>query len=161
MKMIIILVAATVLLLGVGGGAAFFLLKKDAAPDAAAQAAAGKGKHAQMETPLEAGKDPIYQGLDPDFVVAFRNPQNVRFIKASIEVMTYDSSVVDALKQNMPAVRDAVLTVFGNQTEEKLSTAEGKEAFRAEILASIRNTLRKYTGKAGVEAVFFSNYVMQ
>ena len=161
MKTIIILVAAAVLLLGAGGGAAYFLLKKDAPTQAEAQTAAGKGKVAKMETPIEAGKEPIYQGLDPDFVVAFRNPKNVRFIKASIEVMTYDSSVIDALKQNMPAVRDGVLTVFGNQTEDKLSTTEGKEAFRGEILQSIRDTLKKYTGKSGVEAVFFTNYVMQ
>jgi flagellar protein FliL len=159
MKKIIIIAVAVVLVLGAGGGAAYFLLKKDPPPEAAANATEGEAGAAA--TLAEHGKEAIYHGLDPDFVVAFRDPKNVRFIKASIEVMTYDSSVVDDLKQHMPAVRDAVLTVFGNQTEEKLTTPEGKEDFRAEILASVRDTLQRLTGRPGVEAVYFTNYVMQ
>jgi flagellar protein FliL len=159
MKKIIIIAVAVVLVLAAGGGAAFFLLKKDTPPGEAASTGAGEAEAAA--TPAELGKDAIYHGLDPDFVVAFRDPKNVRFIKASIEVMTYDSSVIDDLKLHMPAVRDGVLTVFGNQTEEKLSSPEGKEAFRAEILASVRDTLQRLTGRPGVEAVYFTNYVMQ
>lgn len=161
MKKIIFIVVAVVLLLMVGGGTAFFLLKHDSPPDDAADIAKGEGAGGETVTPALTGKEPIYLGLDPDFVVAFQNPKNVRFIKASIEVMVFESSVIDALKLHMPAVRDGVLTVFGRQSEEKLSSPEGKEAFRAEILASVRDTLQRLIGKPGVEAVYFTNYVMQ
>jgi len=161
MKKVIIIVGVLVLLLGVGGGAALFLLKDDTPADAAADAAGAAGADDPAATPVAVGKKPIYFGLNPDFVVAFQNPKNVRFIKASIEVVTYESSVIDDLKLHMPAVRDGVLTVFGKQTEAGLSSPEGKEAFRAEVLASVRNTLQQLTGNPGVELVYFTNYVMQ
>ena len=107
------------------------------------------------------GKPPMYFGLDPDFVVAFQNPKTVRFLKASIEVVVYDQDVIDDLKLHMPAVRDAVLLLFSMQQEEDLMSIEGKEAFRAQILEKIRSTLERLTGSPGVEAVYFSNFVMQ
>lgn len=158
-KKLIIIIVAAVLLLGGGGGAAFFLLKSDPPPDTAANVA--EGEEGAVAATIPVGKEPIYFGLNPDFVVAFQHPVNVRFIKASVEVVTYESEVVDLLKLHMPAIRDGVLTVFGNQTEENLASPEGKEAFRAEILASVRGTLERLTGKPGVEAVYFTTYVMQ
>lgn len=158
MKKIIIIAAAVLLLGGVAGGAAYFML-------------GGKGESKAGEPPNADGsaqdpvaatdKTPIYHGLDPDFVIAFQDPKKVRFLKASIEVMVYDQDVIDDLKLHMPAVRDAVLLLFSTQKEENLMSVEGKEAFRAQILEKIRSTLERLTGRPGVEAIYFSNFVMQ
>ncbi len=153
----IIIIAAAVLLLGLAaGGAAYFMIGSDPV-DIASEPGTANGA-TKVALP---DKPPIYQGLDPDFIVAFQNPKKVRFLKASIEVMVYDHDVIDDLKLHMPAVRDAVLMLFSNQEEEDLMTVEGKEAFRAQILETIRSTLQRLTGNPGVEAVYFSNFVMQ
>ena len=94
-------------------------------------------------------------------MIAFQNPKTVRFVKASIEVMVRDDDVVDDLKLHMPAIRDAIIMLFSSKSEDDLITNEGKEKFRQEILQSIRDTLEGLTGKPGVEAVYFSNFVMQ
>lgn len=158
MKKIIIIAVAVLLLAVVAGGAAYFMLGKD--PDAQAGAVAGVDQAGEVPA-MVPGKPPIYFGLDPDFVVAFQNPKTVRFLKASIEVVVYDQDVIDDLKLHMPAVRDAVLLLFSMQKEEDLMSIEGKEAFRAQILEKIRSTLERLTGSPGVEAVYFSNFVMQ
>ncbi len=98
---------------------------------------------------------------NPDFVIAFQNPKSVRFVKASIEVMVRDDEVIDALKLHMPVIRDGIIMLFSTQTEDDLVTAEGKEKFRALILQEIRDNLEELTGNPGVEAVYFSNFVMQ
>lgn len=158
MKKIIIIAVAVVLLGGVAGGAAFFLMGGKSDTKAGEPPTTGEGGEAQAAV---SDKKPIYQGLDPDFVVAFQNPKKVRFLKASLEVMVYEPDVIDDLKLHMPAVRDAILLLFSTQEEENLMSVEGKEAFRAQILEKIRSTLDTLTGRPGVEAVYFSNFVMQ
>ena len=59
------------------------------------------------------------------------------------------------------AIRDGIIMLFSTKTEDDLLLAEGKEKFRAEILKEIRDTLEELTGTPGVEAVYFSNFVMQ
>lgn len=157
MNKMIIIGVAVVVLLAVGGGAAFFLLGSKDEPVAEGEAATGEAAAA-----VEMEKDPpIYHGLDPDFVYAFQNPKTVRFVKASIEVMVRDEDVIESIKLHMPAIRDGIILLFNEQTEDELLTVEGKEKFRAQILEKIRMTLEQLTGKPGVEAVYFSNFVMQ
>jgi len=158
MKKIIIIAVAVLILALVAGGAAYFLMAGDPVEVAGEPGTTDVAKPAEFVMP---DKPPIYHGLDPDFIVAFQNPQKVRFLKASLEVMVYDEDVIDDLKLHMPAVRDAVLLLFSDQKEEDLMSVEGKEAFRAQILERIRSTLERLTGKPGVEAVYFSNFVMQ
>lgn len=155
MKKIIIIAGAVLLLCGVAGGAAYFLLGDDA------DTVAGEPASTDAEQAALPDSPPIYHGLDPDFVIAFQDPKKVRFLKASLEVMVYDEDVIEDLKLHMPAVRDAVLLLFSTQEEENLMSIEGKEAFRAQILEKIRSTLEQLTGRPGVEAVYFSNFVMQ
>jgi flagellar FliL protein len=157
MKKIIIIGVAVVLLLAIAGGAAFFFL--GGSPDEALDAEIATGEAG--EASAEKLDPPIYHGLDPDFVIAFQNPKSVRFVKASIEVMVRDDEVIDALKLHMPVIRDGIIMLFSTQTEDDLVTAEGKEKFRALILQEIRGNLEELTGNPGVEAVYFSNFVMQ
>ena len=159
MNKIVIIGVAAVLLLALAGGAAFFFL--GGSSDQAmveGEAATGEGTGEASEVELDP---PIYHGLDPDFVIAFQNPKTVRFVKASLEVMVRDDDVIDALKLHMPAVRDAIIMLFSSKTEDDLLPPEGKERLRAEILKTIRDTLEGLTGSPGVEAVYFSNFVMQ
>lgn len=156
-KFIIIGVVAVLLLVAGGGAAWFFLGGSGDAQTLEGNAATGEGTE-QLAGDLDP---PIYHGLDPDFVIAFQNPKTVRFVKASIEVMVRDDDVIDALKLHMPAIRDGIIILFSQKQEEDLLTTEGKEKFRAEILQKVRDTLEELTGTPGVEAVYFSNFVMQ
>ena len=155
----IVIIGVAVLLLAAGGGAAFFFLSGSDEPQMVeGEAASGEGSGAVNSANLDP---PIYHGLDPDFVIAFQNPKSVRFVKASIEVMVRDDDVIEDLKLHMPAIRDAIIMLFSSKSEDDLITSEGKEKLRQEILQTIRDTLEGLTGKPGVEAVYFSNFVMQ
>lgn len=151
----IVIIAAAVLVLGlIAGGGTYFMLGGESAEPAATD-------DANAAAAAIPDRTPIYFGLDPDFVVAFQNPKKVRFLKASLEVAVYDEDVIDDLKLHMPAIRDAILLLFSTQEEDDLMSIAGKEAFRAQILEKIRSTLEHLTGEPGVEAVYFSNFIMQ
>ena len=142
---------------GIGVGAALFLLGGE--EEVAMNAEGGDVASEAVDT--SSKEPPIYVGLDPDFVVAFQNPKHARFIKASLEVMTRDKDVEDAIKLHMPVIRDSVLMLFSMQNEDELTSREGKEQFRAEILAEVQKVIEEHTGNPGVEAVYFTNLVMQ
>ena len=152
MKKIILIAVAVLLLAAIAAGAVLFL-KEDPSADgeAATEAAATAPKMA----------DPVYQGLDPDFVVAFQNPKTVRFIKLSVEVMARDDDVIEDVRLHMPAIRDKVIMLLSSKDEEGLLDVDGKEKLREELLAAIQEVLVKNTGAPGIEAVYFTNFVMQ
>lgn len=152
MKKIILIAVAVLLLVAIGVGAMLFL-KEDPPSE---NDAAGEPT---VELPKAA--DPVYQGLDPDFIVAFQNPKTVRFIKLSIEVMARDDDVIEAVKAHMPAIRDRVIMLLSSKDEAGLLDAEGKELLRAELLAAVQAVLQENTGVPGVEAIYFTNFVMQ
>jgi flagellar FliL protein len=61
----------------------------------------------------------------------------------------------------MPAIRDSVVMLLSTKEETALMSREGKEQLRAEILAEVQAVLEKNTGNPGIEAVYFTNFVMQ
>jgi flagellar FliL protein len=152
MKKIILIAVAVLLLAAIAAGAMLFL-KED-------QSADNEATTMDPEQVLKVG-DPIYQGLDPDFVVAFQNPKTVRFIKLSVEVMARDDDVIEHVKLHMPAIRDKIIMVLSSKDEGSLLEMDGKEQLRTELLGAVQAVLTKNTGAPGIEAVYFTNFVMQ
>lgn len=152
MKKIILIGVAVVVLLGTGIGAFFFL--QDDSP------AEGEEAVAEAEEKPKTA-DPLYQGLDPDFVVAFQTPETSRFLKLAVEVMARDDDVIEAVQQHRPAIRDRVIMLLSSKNESELISADGKEQLRAEVLESVQSVLEEITGSPGVEAVYFTSFVMQ
>jgi len=152
MKKIIIIVVGVLLLAGIGVGAMLFL--KEEPP------VEGESVEGAAEKPSEVA-EPIYQGLDPDFIVAFQNPKTVRFVKLSLEVMARDDDVIEAVKHHMPAIRDRVIILLSSKSETSLLDTGGKEQLRSELLSAVQEVLMENIGDAGIEAIYFTNFVMQ
>ncbi len=124
---------------------------------------ANKGGDAE-EHQTEDGKPsapPTYFAFEPPIVVNFQDPSGSRYLQITLEVMTYDPEVVTAIESHMPVLRNNLLLLLSAQSLESLSTLEGKQEMRADILAEIQAVLTERTGKAGVEEVYFTTFVMQ
>ena len=140
-KKLIIIIAVVVLLALGGGGAAFMLSGGD---DAAVAA------------------DPIYIPLDPAFVVNFQDKnQKTKFLKAELNVVTYNEDVPEAVMKHMPAIRNNLILLFSRQLYEDLLPHEGKEVLRAEALAEVQSVIEKQVTGSGIEDLFFTSFVMQ
>jgi flagellar basal body-associated protein FliL len=103
----------------------------------------------------------IYSPLDPSFVVNFSGQGNARFLQITVEVMTRSSEVIDQIKIHMPAIRNNLNMLFSDQHYDKISTLEGKERLREEALVVIQRILEEETGNPGLEAVYFTRFVME
>lgn len=87
-----------------------------------------------------------YIPLEPALVVNYGGPGKSRFIKAELSIRTETGEDALEVHHHLPLIRDRLVSILGDQTEEIISTVEGKEYLRAYALAEINKALLKVTG---------------
>ena len=103
----------------------------------------------------------VYLPIDPAFVVNFASQGKARFLQVTVEVMTRDPGVAESVKLHMPVIRNNLMLLLSSQSYDSVSTLEGKESLREESLEVIQQILEEETGDPGIEAVYFTSFVMQ
>lgn len=179
LKLIIWVVAGVLLLGGTTAGVyfsglipAFSAHSGDEEDTASADNADGKGTAKKGDKAKGKGKDKkngkkkepqvtLYLPLDPPFVVNFQDQGQLHYLQVTMEVMARDQETIDAVKLHLPVIRNNLTLMLSSQTLESLATREAKEKIRAETLTEIQKILKEQTGQPGVEAVYFTSFVMQ
>lgn len=158
-KKLLIIVGVVVALLAINVGAIIFIVKSMTPEQPAAEAGQEAATGGEHGGPMAA--EPIYVPLDPPFVVNFEDQTLVRFLQVTVEVMTHDPAVAEALKTHDAEIRNNLVLLFSSQTQEAVSTRAGKEKIRAQALAEVQSILQKHIGRPGVEEIYFTSFVMQ
>jgi flagellar FliL protein len=135
------ILAIAVIAIGAGG---FFLLHKKGAEEA-------KPVH----------REALYQALEPGFVVNFQDDRALRYLQVGITVMSHDPEAIQAVKDTDPVIRNALVMLFSGQDATTLTDAKGKQRLQAEALAAVQKIVAEKTGKPGIDAVYFTSFVMQ
>ena len=163
-----IIIGVVVLLLGVSATATLMMtgmLSGDDEELAAEQSDTGgkadKNKKGKKESKKKVKAPLSYVPLDPPFVVNFNADTDIRFLQITVEVGTRKPEAVEHIKEHRPAIRNALVMLFGSQDPVALGSREGKEKLRAETLSEIQKVMKEETGDPGVENVFFTSFVMQ
>ena len=168
MKLIIIILVVLILAGGGGGAAWYFLIRQSG--DEAAELEAAMDEGDQEAAPVAKSKKkkkknhnepPIFVGLDPAFVVSFKDQSQARFMQLSVELMSRDQEVIDIVDSYKPMIRNNLLLLFSSQKFEEIVTREGKEHLLEQTLEEVNNTLLNEAGIDGVEAVYFTAFVAQ
>ena len=151
----ILIVLVIVLLLAVGGLGAWLFLGQEKGEDAAE--ADGKAEHAAAVEHAPAH----YLPLKPEFTVNFADDSKAAYLQVAITVMARKPEALTVVKEEMPVVRNDILNLLSSKTYDELSQRAGKEALAAEILKTIQGIVQKRLHEPGVEAVYFTSFVMQ
>ena len=150
------------ILIGVSVGTSIYLMKTMLHGQTTAQDAEQPNSKAKEDKAKpKQRKISIYYKFDPPFVVNIQGETGSRFLQLTIEAMTYDQSVTADIDQHMPVIRNNIVLLLSNVSYEQLSTLEGKQKMRADILSEIQKVLKEKTGKPGVEEVYLTSIVMQ
>lgn len=168
------ILASSVVAALIAAGAVYFVVggKKSAPAEESAEHGGGEesggesGGHGESSASGghgEKGKKGAtqYFALTPSFVVNLNDPEASRFLQVDIEVMSHDGGAIEATKLHTPQIRSAILLLLGQQKYQDMETREGKEALQKSVLDAIQKILVTETGRPGIEAVFFTNFVMQ
>ena len=151
---ILLIVLIVLVLAAAGGGAAMFLMGgEDAASD-----------EAEAVTTEEAAPKPKtahYLSLKPEFVVNLEDNSRANYLQLEMQLMSRNAQILSSVEQHMPAIRNDILILLGGQKFETLSTREGKEQLRKDIVTAIHKTLELSAKDEGIESVYFTSLIMQ
>ena len=176
----IVLIGAVVGSMAIAGAATFFLTRPKKNKDAKAESAATAPAAAESADKPAAGADaaadsapssdvgpngkklpPIYLDLSPSFVVNLEDDNVMRYLQVDIELMTRDEKSLPAVKNCLPRIRNVLMLLLSAQHVKDVSTAEGKQALERQALTQVQAVLRDETGSASIEALYFTNFVIQ
>ncbi len=156
-RRLVIGVVVGLLVLG-GAGYGFVAMRGHAS----GPAVAGKGgKAARTATAHKENLPEYYLPLEPAFVVNFRDDDSLRYLQVGVSLMSHDQGALDVAKQADPVIRDALVMLFSSQDYTILSDAAGKQKLQADALAAVRKIVRVRYGKPGIDALYFTSFVMQ
>lgn len=138
---LLIAVAVVVVLIGIGG---FLFVHHHGGP-----------------SKPELSKTAEYYTLDPNLVVNFTDARAIRFLQVGVSLMSHDPKAIDAAKAAEPVIRNALLLLFSNQDYATLSSPKGKLELQKEALQKVQAVVEQSLGRPGIEAVYFTSFVMQ
>lgn len=84
-----------------------------------------------------------------------------RYIRCDIQLMTKDDAFLEELKIHDPAIRHTLLLLLSEQDGMAIKKPDGKESLRKKALKQVNDLMKEQTGKAGLEALFFTTFFVQ
>ncbi|MDO1528359.1 flagellar basal body-associated FliL family protein [Fulvimonas sp. R45] len=109
----------------------------------------------------EEGRPALYLPLDPPFVVNFQNRQAMSYLQVGVTLMARDPAAIQAAKDADPVIRNALVMLFSSQDYAELSSTQGKQKLREQALESVRKVMQASPGRPGIDALYFTSFVMQ
>jgi flagellar FliL protein len=104
----------------------------------------------------------LYQSLLPPLVINIKDAGgSPHFMQMSMEAMSRDQKVVNAIREHTPVIRNNLILLYGNATYESVTTREGKEKLLQEGLSEIQSILEPHIDDGEVEALYFTALVVQ
>jgi flagellar FliL protein len=169
-KMMLIVILLLVVVAGAGGffGWKYFKAKADMTAQAATsghdqeessdEETPKKGKKKKKEKEKEKGSEGATVNLEP-FLVNLADKEASRYVKTSIRLLVPSKEAAETIAKGetlMPRMRDTILTLLSTKTAEEMTSNEGKEKLKKEILEKVNEYLPERA-----EDVFFTDFVVQ
>lgn len=152
-RLVIALVAGVLVI----GGAGYAFMRGHHGADATVAGKAGKSARGPKAPPLPE----FYLPLEPAFVVNFRDDDSLRYLQVGVSLMSHDQAALTVAKGADPVIRDALVMLFSRQDYSILSDPAGKQKLQVEALAAVRKIVGARLGRPGIDALYFTSFVMQ
>ncbi len=151
-KLILIIGGVIGLLVVIGGSVGVTLMMVESEGQQSAEATAAKA------LPKDALYIPV-KTMTVNFADAGTGP--AQFLQIDISFMTYEAEVIDLVMAHMPIIRNDMLNLLGTQGYKDISTVEGKEALRSNLLLIVQRILKEQEEREGIETLYFTKIIMQ
>lgn len=126
-----------------------------------AQAGTQAGAQAAAQPAANVRPQVHYFALEPAFVVNLADENEVRYLQADLQLVTRDPATLATFEAHVPAIRNRLLLLFGQQSSVRLAQRSGKERLQEAALAEVRQLLKAEGAPDKVEAVIFTSMVTQ
>ena len=108
----------------------------------------------------EAPKTEFYN-LTPALVGNYGSGPKLKYYKADIALMVTGKEAKDRVEFHEPLIRNQLVMLFAQQTDETLAGVEAREKLRQEALKQVQSVITQEEGKPLVEDLLFNNLIIQ
>ena len=104
-----------------------------------------------------------YISLSPPFVgnYGLDGTPKLKVYKADVALRVTGDEATKLVKANEPLIRNQLVQLFSQQTDETLGSMDAKEKLRQEALKQVQQVLEQEEGKPYVEDLLFNNLILQ
>ncbi len=102
-----------------------------------------------------------YVPLSPPLVGNYLKGERLKLYKADISLRVGSADAEAKVQQHEPLIRNQLVMLFAQQTEESLTGVEAREALRQQALRQVRQVLQAEEGAELVEDLLFNNLIIQ
>jgi len=99
--------------------------------------------------------------MAPAFVVNLGDGDSPHYLQVGITLMAHDQKAIDTAKDADPVIRDAMVSLLGSQDAAVVGTPAGHKKLQAEALAAVQKVVKARLGRPGIEALYFTSFVIQ
>lgn len=113
---------------------------------------------ALLSLPVKA--DYAYYGFEPQIVTNYvATKKKLGYVRISVELMIDGSGNLEAVEHHSPLLRDAIITIIGAQTEDKVKSIKGRADILKQCEDKVKALLTKETGQPLVKKLLFTQWL--
>jgi flagellar FliL protein len=112
--------------------------------------------------PLSSVKaaDYAYFGFEPAIITNYvAVKKKLGYVRLTVELMIEDSSNYETVEHHAPLLRDAIITIIGQQPEAKVKSINGRHEIQRLCEEKVKNLLTIETGKPLIKKLLFTQWL--
>ena len=87
--------------------------------------------------------------------------KTIRHMQVNIEIKLEDQANAPKIDLHRGPIRHELILLLSSQDARTISAAAGKETLRKEALAAAQKVMQELEGEPIVEALYFTNFIIQ
>ncbi len=99
--------------------------------------------------------------LNPPIVVNIMDGERIRHMQVIIEIKMVDPDNASKMDLHKGPVRHELILLLSSQDAGTISSSLGKEQLRKDALEAVNKVLTELVGEPIVEALYFTNFIIQ
>ncbi len=104
--------------------------------------------------------DYAYFGFEPQIVTNYvAVKKKMGYVRLTVELMIEDSSNYEVVEHHAPLLRDAIISIIGQQPEAKVKSINGRYEIQRLCEEKVKSLLSKETGQPLIKKLLFTQWL--
>lgn len=102
----------------------------------------------------------VYFGFEPDIITNYvATKKKLGYVRLTVELMMEDSNNLEIIEHHAPLLRDAIITIIGQQPEDKVRSIRGRNEIKDMCEEKVKSLLTQETGKPVIKKILFTQWL--
>jgi flagellar FliL protein len=104
--------------------------------------------------------DYAYFGFEPSIITNYvAVKKKLGYVRLTVELMIEDSANYETVEHHAPLLRDAIITIIGQQPESKVRSIKGRQEIQRLCEIKVKSLLTKETGQPLIKKLLFTQWL--